>query len=127
MRIFFLALLISNIPLPAQAREDLFKADSEEFEYSVSLPVNFELKRKYLLGICLHGLGGSGKSMIAPFSYYSRYMNMILACPEGNIADPSRNGKKWGYAESHAYVISFLEHLKKKYNIYPEVFLFGFS
>jgi len=97
------------------------------FNDTVVLPVNYNKEKKYLLAICLHGLFGSGKTMAKDFSPYSRYMNMILACPNGNIPDPSRNATKWGNEDSVEYLQKYLIYIKNKYNVSDNPFLIGFS
>lgn len=95
--------------------------------YSIVLPVNYNKNRRYLLAVGLHGLFSDGSRMINPFSYYSRYMDIILVCPDGNFADNSRNGVKWGYEKSEKYILDLVDLIKSKYKVYDDVFLFGFS
>ncbi len=109
----------------------LFSQTSEgkeiPFEDTIVLPINYQPSKKYLLSICLHGLFGSGKSMAKDFSPYTQYMNMILACPNGNIPDPSRNATKWGNEDSVEYLQRYLTYIKNKYKIEGDPFLIGFS
>ena len=97
------------------------------YTYAISLPINFQKNKKYLLGICLHGLFGNGRFILKDFSPYSRYMNMILACPNGNIPDPSRSATKWGSEESVDYLYNFMIYIQNKYLTYEDPFLIGFS
>lgn len=123
---FLLFVLIINHSIYSQNKLDSV-IQEEGFTYAISLPVGYKKENKYLLGICLHGLYGSGKFMAKDFSIYSRYMNMILVCPNGNIPDPARYATKWGSEESVEYLLSFLEYIKKKYNLYDNPLLIGFS
>lgn len=122
---FFLVICATFFSLYSEDLADYKEEDG--FNYSISLPVHFQKEKKYILGICLHGLGGSGKNMIKDFALYTRYMNIILACPNGNIPDPSRNATKWGNEDSIDYIYSFYEYIKSKYNILDEPLLMGFS
>jgi tetratricopeptide (TPR) repeat protein len=124
--IFLLVFFIINISAYSQNKLDSV-IQEEGFTYAISLPVNFKKENKYLLGICLHGLYGSGKYMAKDFSIYSRYMNMILVCPNGNIPDPSRYATKWGSEDSVEYILTFLDYIKRKYNVYDNHLLIGFS
>ena len=124
--IFILYFLFSNPSLYSQNKLDSV-IQEEGFTYAISLPIDFKKEKKYLLGICLHGLYGSGKFMAKDFSVYSHYMNMILVCPNGNIPDPSRYATKWGSEESVEYILTFLEYIKRKYNLYDNHLLIGFS
>jgi hypothetical protein len=124
--IFLLFFFIINISAYSQNKLDSV-IQEEGFTYAISLPVNFKKENKYLLGICLHGLYGSGKFMAKDFSIYSRYMNMILVCPNGNIPDPSRYATKWGSEDSVEYILTFLDYIKRKYNVYDNHLLIGFS
>jgi hypothetical protein len=108
-------------------RKDILKVSDGGYQFALVLPINFDPSKKYLLSICLHGLAGNSVNMAADLSYYTRYMNMILACPYGNIQDPTSKSLKWGYENSDEYILKFNEFIKKKYNVYPEVFLIGFS
>lgn len=119
--------LICIAILSLHAEEMAEYKEEDGFNYAISLPVHFRKEKKYILGICLHGLGGSGKFMLKDFSMYSRYMNIILACPNGNIPDPSRNATKWGSEESLDYIYSFYEYIRNKYNVIDEPLLIGFS
>ena len=124
--LIFLFLFIFNLPINSQNKLDGV-VQEEGFTYAISLPVTFKKEKKYLLGVCLHGLYGSGKFMAKDFSIYSRYMNMILVCPNGNIPDPSRYATKWGSEDSIEYLQTFLDYIKRKYNVYDNPLLIGFS
>ncbi|MDX1957882.1 MAG: alpha/beta hydrolase-fold protein [Leptospiraceae bacterium] len=121
----FIALLFSSSAI--YSFEPEIRKSESGFDYALILPVQFDSNKKYLLGVCLHGLGGTAVSMAKEFSYYTRYMNMILVCPEGNIPDPTKNSKKWGYELSEEYINSFLKFIKTKFKTYDDVVLFGFS
>jgi hypothetical protein len=99
----------------------------KEFTYTVILPIDYDKNKKYSLAIGLHGLFGDGSKMLSPFSYYSRYMDIILVCPDGNILDTERRSVKWGYDKSEKFLLDFRKHIQKKYNVYEDVLLFGFS
>ena len=124
MLILFIIISISFCSTPYS--QSLPEGKEIVFNDTVVLPVNYNKEKKYLLAICLHGLFGSGKSMAKDFSPYSRYMNMILACPNGNIPDPSRNATKWGNEDSVEYLQKYLEYIKSKYNVSDDPFLIGF-
>lgn len=127
---FYLILLIiifSNTVTNLYPNEIIEVREEDGFTYALSLPVHYQKEKKYVLGICLHGLGGSGKFMLKDFAIYSRYMNMIIACPNGNIPDPSRNATKWGGEDSLEYINNFYRLILSKYNIYENPFLLGFS
>jgi predicted esterase len=116
-----------NISIDAKLREDLMLQNDSDFTYAISLPVNYSPEKSYLLAICLHGLGGDGISMAKPFAEYTRYMNIVLACPNGNIPDPNRNATKWGGESSIDYILNFTRLMKSKYKVHPTVLLIGFS
>lgn len=115
-----------NFSLSAQIKLDNSYFVEDGITYSVVFPINYNKNKKYPLAIGLHGLGGDGSRLIIPFSYYSRYMNMILVCPDGNIPD-GKNGVKWGYDKSEKYILSLVDLIKQKYKVYDDIFLFGFS
>ncbi|MCX7999397.1 MAG: hypothetical protein N3A69_10685, partial [Leptospiraceae bacterium] len=58
---------------------------------------------------------------------YTRYMNIILACPNGNIPDPKRNATRWGYSESMDYLLNFIRYVQAKFNYQGKISLFGYS
>lgn len=125
--LLFLFFLLPHLSLDANLRKDLMLHNEEGYNYALSLPANYSENKTYVLAICLHGLNGSGLSLIRPLAPYAHYMNMILACPDGNIPDPNRNSTKWGYAGSTEYLIGFLKFMKSKYKVHPSVVLIGFS
>ncbi len=99
----------------------------KNFTYTLILPKNFNPEKKYHLALGLHGLFGDGSKLLTPFSYYTKFSNMILVCPDGNIADPERKSVKWGYDRSEVYLLELVEHLREKFNLEKEILLFGFS
>ncbi|MCB1176591.1 MAG: hypothetical protein KDK36_03325, partial [Leptospiraceae bacterium] len=123
----FLILFLGDLIGGPITRKDLITVSSPSYQYGLILPANFNPKKKYLLGICLHGLGGNGVEFALKLSYYSRYMNMILACPNGNIPDPTRKSTKWGYDKSEEFILNFESMLREKYNLFPGTLLIGFS
>lgn len=111
----------------AQIKLDNIFTIEDGISYSIVLPVNYNKNKKYLLAVGLHGLFSDGSRMVNPFSYYSRYMNIILVCPDGNFTDNGRNGVKWGYDKSEKYILNLVDLIKSKYKVYDDVLLFGFS
>jgi len=124
-KIFLVIFFLFNFSLRTQTLQE-YVLKKEDITYGIILPVNYNPNRKYLLGICLHGLGGNGIDFAIKLGYYSRYMNMILACPNGNVPDPLRNSTKWGEG-SEEYVLNFVKKIQSKYLVSSKVALFGFS
>lgn len=125
--IFIFFLTITTNSIYSQIKLDNIYNYEDGISYSIVLPINYNKNKKYLLAIGLHGLFSDGSRMVNPFSYYSRYMNIILVCPDGNFADNNRNGVKWGYEKSEKYILNLVELIKSKHKVYDDVFLFGFS
>ena len=123
--IVFFCLFSKNIL--SQIKLDNSYIYEEGISYSITLPIDFDKNQKYYLALGLHGLGGDGGKLALPFSYYTRYMNMILVCPDGNIPDRERNSVKWGYEKSEIYIRKLVKLLKLKFNLEEEIFFFGFS
>lgn len=126
-RIFWFLLLFAANEVYSQIKLDNIFTYEDGISYSTVLPINYNKNKKYILAIGLHGLFSDGSRMVNPFSYYSRYMNIILVCPDGNFTDNGRNGVKWGYDKSDKYILNLVELIKTKYKVYDDVFLFGFS
>ncbi|HMW06477.1 MAG TPA: alpha/beta hydrolase-fold protein [Leptospiraceae bacterium] len=126
-KIFLFFIFIITNESFAQIKLDNIFTYEDGISYSTVLPVNYNKNKKYILAIGLHGLFSDGSRMVNPFSYYSRYMNIILVCPDGNFTDNGRNGVKWGYDKSDKYILNLVELIKTKYKVYDDVFLFGFS
>jgi hypothetical protein len=128
LRFTFLSLfLLTTSSVYSQIKLDNIFIIEEGISYSIVLPVNYNKNKKYLLAVGLHGLFSDGSRMVNPFSYYSRYMNIILVCPDGNFTDNGRNGVKWGYDKSEKYILNLVDLIKSKYKVYDDVLLFGFS
>lgn len=124
--IVFVLCITTNSIFPQIKLDNIYNYE-DGISYSVVLPINYNKNKKYALAIGLHGLYSDGIKMVNPFSYYSRYMNIILVCPDGNFPDNGRNGVKWGYEKSEKYILDLVELIKSKYKVYDDVFLFGFS
>lgn len=124
--ILFLLILTSN-SIYSQIKLDNIYNVEDGISYSIVLPVDYNKNKKYILAIGLHGLFSDGSRMVNPFSYYSRYMNIILVCPDGNFTDNGRNGVKWGYEKSETYILNLVDLIKSKHKVYDDIFLFGFS
>jgi predicted esterase len=112
--------------LQADVIEENISKEEGGYKYGFVLPVNFNPERKFLLGVCLHGLGGNGPDFAKRLGYYTRYMNIILACPNGNHPDSVRNSTKWG-PDSPDYLFNFIKKMQSKYQTTGKVVLFGFS
>ena len=108
-------------------QKPLRTADDRKYSYTVVEPVGFDSSRKYILVVCLHGLRGNSAEMAGVLSNYTRYMNMILLCIDGNIPDPERNARKWGYSESESYILGTVHKIRSMYNLMPETLLIGYS
>ncbi len=111
----------------AQELSNTIQQEEGGFQFGLVLPVQYDPSKKYILAICLHGLGGSGKEMAQKLGFYTRYMNIILACPNGNIPDPKRNATRWGYEESMDYILNFIRYMQTKFNYQNKISLFGYS
>ena len=103
IKIYIFLFLFTTNSIYSQIKLDNIYNVEYGISYSIVLPVDYNKNKKYILAIGLHGLFSDGNRMINPFSYYSRYMNIILVCPDGNFADNGRNGVKWGYEKSEGY------------------------
>ncbi len=128
-RLLILFLLFTLSPLFADgpARIDTIDHKKNGYRFGLVLPVNYQPQKKYILGVCLHGLGGNGIEFAQKLGYYTRFMNILLACPNGNIPDPNRKATRWGYESSNDYILNFVNLIKESYNTYPEIVLIGFS
>lgn len=124
---FILIYFLFFFNLLAEMKFDSLYKFEKNFTYALVLPKNFNPEKKYYLALGLHGLFGDGSKLLNPFAYYTKYSNMILVCPDGNISDPERKSVKWGYERSEDYILELLTHLKTKYNLEKEIFFFGFS
>ena len=127
IKIYIFLFLFTTNSIYSQIKLDNIYNVEDGISYSIVLPVDYNKNKKYILAIGLHGLFSDGNRMINPFSYYSRYMNIILVCPDGNFADNGRNGVKWGYEKSEGYLLNLVNLIKAKYRVYDDIFLFGFS
>lgn len=124
---FIFIFFLTTNSIYSQIKLDNIFTIEDGISYSIVLPVNYNKNKKYLLAVGLHGLFSDGSRMVNPFSYYSRYMNIILVCPDGNFTDNGRNGVKWGYDKSEKYILNLVDLIKSKYKVYDDVLLFGFS
>ena len=125
--VFLFLFFLTTNSVYSQIKLDNIFTIEDGISYSIVLPVNYNKNKKYLLAVGLHGLFSDGSRMVNPFSYYSRYMNIILVCPDGNFTDNGRNGVKWGYDKSEKYILNLVDLIKSKYKVYDDVLLFGFS
>lgn len=123
----FIWFLIFVFQISAQELAEKILQEEGGFQFGLVLPVQYNPSKKYILGICLHGLGGSGEEMAQKLGLYTRYMNIILACPNGNIPDPKRNATRWGYEESIDYLLNFIRYVQTKFNYQSKISLFGYS
>lgn len=126
IKLIILYFLISSMIFSEMKFDSVYKFE-KNFTYTLVLPKNYNPEKKYHLALGLHGLFGDGSKILTPFAYYTKFSNMILICPDGNIADPERKSVKWGYERSEIYLLELVEHLKTKFNLEKEVLFFGFS
>jgi predicted esterase len=127
IQFFLIFLCLFTNSLLSQIKLDNSYFYEDGISYSITLPIDFDKNQKYYLALGLHGLGGDGGKLALPFSYYTKYMNMILVCPDGNLPDRERNSVKWGYEKSDKYILKLIKQLKLKFNLEEEIFFFGFS
>lgn len=123
---FFVFLFIWTIPLLAELKPPkILFLDGHRI--ITRLPEKYNPNQKYILAFALHGIYGNGEEFCRDFEYYSRYANTILVCPDANVYVPAKKGYRWNRDNSDEYLMKMIDFFQSEYNLYPDVWMMGFS